>query len=422
MEARLALTAAPSRETILVMAAMERIWGGMEDFGGGIAHEGDGSDELTNLTISGNWAGNGGGGTNAGYGGQGGGIWAGAPSLTGCTVSGNTAGNAGSGSGGFDGSGGGIYTNGESFITNSTISGNSTGSGKSNGSGGGVYSGYILHLRSSTVTNNTASGYGGGVTGATARNSIYANNSAPGGLDCGGIFSEGYNLVKESGCSVGGDTTGVLIGVDPQLLPLANNLGPTFTQALGYFSPAVNAANPAVPGSGGYACPATDQRGIKRSDIRCDMGAYENPELLPISGVSGSIGTTDQVLTFTWSSSQPITITYSSQLTTTHSTSYFNFGGLVFHLEATNQNGNPVIIPSPPLTLEVHYNDADLPPGTDESSLMLYRYDSSLGWVPLTVLSRDTTANTLMVSLDHFSEYALLIGSQVKVYLPCLRK
>jgi hypothetical protein len=39
----------------------------------------------------------------------------------------------------------------------------------------------------------------------------------------------------------------------------------------------VNGGNPAVPGSGGPACPATDQRGLYRggSAGRCDVGAFE---------------------------------------------------------------------------------------------------------------------------------------------------
>jgi cysteine-rich repeat protein len=38
----------------------------------------------------------------------------------------------------------------------------------------------------------------------------------------------------------------------------------------------VNAGNPNVPGSGGAACAATDQRGIDRpSGLRCDIGAFE---------------------------------------------------------------------------------------------------------------------------------------------------
>jgi len=64
--------------------------------------------------------------------------------------------------------------------------------------------------------------------------------------------------------------------IDARLSTLQDHGGPTFTQALLSDSPALNTGNPAVPGSGGYACLATDQRGIARPiDSTCDMGAYE---------------------------------------------------------------------------------------------------------------------------------------------------
>ncbi|MDA2921629.1 hypothetical protein MYX76_19395, partial [Desulfobacterota bacterium AH_259_B03_O07] len=53
---------------------------------------------------------------------------------------------------------------------------------------------------------------------------------------------------------------------------LTNNGGSTETHALSPNSPAVDAGNPAPPGSGGNACEATDQRGIPRN---CDIGAFE---------------------------------------------------------------------------------------------------------------------------------------------------
>jgi hypothetical protein len=53
-----------------------------------------------------------------------------------------------------------------------------------------------------------------------------------------------------------------------QLLPGAV-CGLTFTRAL-------LAGNPALPGSSGTACEATDQRGIARPlGVRCDIGAVE---------------------------------------------------------------------------------------------------------------------------------------------------
>ena len=57
-----------------------------------------------------------------------------------------------------------------------------------------------------------------------------------------------------------------ITGVDPQLLPLANNGGPTETHALSPTSPAVDA--------GATTTVASDQRGFLR-DANPDSGAFE---------------------------------------------------------------------------------------------------------------------------------------------------
>jgi len=57
----------------------------------------------------------------------------------------------------------------------------------------------------------------------------------------------------------------------------------------------------------------------------------------------------------------------------------------------------------------------------NEADLQRRRYDSGLGvWVALTVVERDTAANTLAVLLDHFSDFALLVPELQEVYLPAL--
>ena len=75
---------------------------------------------------------------------------------------------------------------------------------------------------------------------------------------------------------------GDLVGASPNLAPLANNGGPTQTHALNAGSVAVDAGDPGVPGSGGIACEATDQRGTTRPQgIRCDIGAFEVAGVTP---------------------------------------------------------------------------------------------------------------------------------------------
>jgi hypothetical protein len=149
-----------------------------------------------------------------------------------------------------------------------------------------------LTLINSTITGNHATQAGGGVSNREAggaifaSNTIIAGNTAAGGTgpDCDGtLTSQGYNLIgTTAGCTIVGDTAGNLIGVDPLLGPLQHNGGATRTHALLPGSPAIDAANPAPPGSGGHACAATDQRGVGRPQdgdgdtiARCDMGAFE---------------------------------------------------------------------------------------------------------------------------------------------------
>ena len=92
----------------------------------------------------------------------------------------------------------------------------------------------------------------------------------------GGIVSGGSNLDSDSSCGLTapGDSNGrsALLG------PLANNGGPTQTQALGAGSPAIDAVISGCPP------PATDQRGVSRPQgAACDIGAFEAPPRRPTS-------------------------------------------------------------------------------------------------------------------------------------------
>jgi CSLREA domain-containing protein len=172
-------------------------------------------------------------------------------------------------------------------ITNTTISGN-----HSDDSGAGLFvgdSGAFVRLNGCTIARNATQGGttgGGGVKVRPAntvvvRNTIIADNTDASGIgpDCAGaIVSEGHDLLENAtGCTVSGDTTGNLVGVDPALAPLADYGGPTPTHALFAGSPVIDAGDPGTPGSGGTACAATDQRGIVRPEgAACDIGAVED--------------------------------------------------------------------------------------------------------------------------------------------------
>jgi hypothetical protein len=185
------------------------------------------------------------------------------------TVSGNSATN----------NGGGIYiANGIIALNNSTVSGNSA----TNGIGGGIYNDGTLTLNNITVSGNSAGGSGGGIYNEsgklTLKNSIIANSTAGG--DCrivsGGRTDEGYNFIEDSSntCGLTNGTNGNIVGVDPNLGPLQNNGGPTFTHALLSVSGSPNPAQDKIPPAN--CGTATDQRGVSRPQGgNCDIGAFE---------------------------------------------------------------------------------------------------------------------------------------------------
>ena len=183
--------------------------------------------------------------------------------------------------------GSGLYNDATATVTNSTFTlGQATSSAVYNDKNGN------LQLNNVTITLNTgiqqATGLianGGSVNVANsiiAGNITTGNNSRP---DCDGkIISGGHNLIGVNGCNFNGGI-GDLLGnnnapINARLGALTNNGGPTSTYTLLVGSPAIDAGNPAAPGSGGGACEVTDQRGVTRpvlgaGSLICDIGAVE---------------------------------------------------------------------------------------------------------------------------------------------------
>ena len=193
---------------------------------------------------------------------SGGGIYnAGTLRLTNSTVSGNSAFN-----------GGGIFNfhTGTLTLTNSTVSGNSA-----TDAAGGISNFGTINVSNSTISGNSATVAYSGIYNedtATLKNTIVANSPSPGGNCGGGITDGGYNLDSDGSCGFG-TTNHSLSGtmdnpLNPQLGPLANNGGPTKTHALLAGSPAINKGNSFEA--------TTDQRGVARPQGAApDIGAFE---------------------------------------------------------------------------------------------------------------------------------------------------
>ncbi|WP_197526772.1 beta strand repeat-containing protein, partial [Botrimarina colliarenosi] len=279
--------------------------------GAGIRFISTGTLTLNNSTITGSAT----GGALA----SGGGIFTpfGKVTLTNSTVS-------YSGTAGPHSNGGGIYSmTGNVSLTNSTLSGNILFHSTSNGAGIFTYGGAVS-VANSTITKNNTDGYayGGGIfttSNVTVTDSTVSNNAGGGifitgnvptnlvtlensivagnfGLTStadfdlhlapGTVFSVDHSLIGDTSSGLSASQlldiatgTGNLIDIDPMLGPLADNGGPTPTQALRLGSPAINAGNPV--NSGG-----NDQRGpgfARVSFGQRDMGAYE----LQLPGVAG---------------------------------------------------------------------------------------------------------------------------------------
>ena len=166
-------------------------------------------------------------------------------------------------------------------MTNDTVANNTVGQSITNGFGGGldVDDGATVYINNVTVADNTA--YGSGSSGGgfqvdhgaflQSKGSLFAYNDDNGatknncGFGAGGFLSVGYNLSSDTSCGFSGP--GDLNNVNPNLGALANNGGPTPTQAVPSTSKAVKAEANCPP-------PSTDQRGVKRSKP-CTIGAYQ---------------------------------------------------------------------------------------------------------------------------------------------------
>lgn len=191
--------------------------------------------------------------------------------------------------------GGGLHNSGQATLTRSTIVQN-TGA-----TGGGIYNTGTLNATNSTLSRNTSTNGAGlyNQSGSTTLNnvtihlsiglSLFANggtvtlsntilSSASTYQTCGGtgsVISNGYNLAADETCTFLTAPSDIT-GRDPLLEGIIFPAGGAAYHAPRLHSPAINAGNPATPGSSSTACLVSDQRGQERPlNDRCDIGTVE---------------------------------------------------------------------------------------------------------------------------------------------------
>ena len=241
--------------------------------GGGILNNG-GNVIVTDSTLAGNSAAVGGGG-----------IWNNATvTIADSTLSGNSTTN----------NGGGIDNGGTMTITGSTLSGNSAGGnqygggiendngtltltistlyGNSAGAGSAIYNLYdagTVAMVASTLSNNGGPAIYNVQGTVSAKATIVANSTPPGGCEGDGTFTDlGFNLNDDGTCQFTASTSlpDTPSGLDPK--GLKKHGGPTETVALKSGSAAIkHITNPAF-------CQPTDQRGYFVT-VPCDIGAFD---------------------------------------------------------------------------------------------------------------------------------------------------
>ncbi|MFK7919429.1 MAG: choice-of-anchor Q domain-containing protein [Ilumatobacter sp.] len=211
------------------------------------------TSRLSGLTVSGNT-----GDAGAGIGSIGGGL-----TIADSTVSGNMA---------PTGFGGGLFAvNTAVTIDTSTFSGNEADSGGAISTGGGA----TLDIGYATIVENSAAVEAGGIHMAglgipELDRTILANNTAPLHPDTNaGTVNAAFSLLGDTaGKTING--SGNIEGVDPELGPLADNIGRTLTHLPMPGSPVINAGGDPL-----FASDEFDQRERLRPNGAVDIGSVE---------------------------------------------------------------------------------------------------------------------------------------------------
>jgi hypothetical protein len=196
-------------------------------------------------------------------------------------LGGGGAGPGGNGGNGGSSLGGAVYLQaGTALVTHATLATNFCLFGVAGqGFGAAAPDGFAGAALGGNLYNETAT--------AILRNSIVAYSGTNG--TCAGVITDaGHNISSDGSAAFGLNS---LNSVNPRLVPIADNGGPTLTVALSPDSPAIDAAD-------GESCGGVDQRGrFRPSGLRCDIGAYEFFKPALIIGFDPSAGAENEQMT-----------------------------------------------------------------------------------------------------------------------------
>jgi hypothetical protein len=118
--------------------------------------------------------------------------------------------------------------------------------------------------------------------------------------------------------------------------------------------------------------------------------------------------------------SQSVTVTLALTDTGPLSGTLQSVGNAVV-ITAQTTDGQPVTHFSRPITITVHYNDADVG-GVVEADLKIYYWDVAHGvWVPLPT-TVDPVANILVATVSHLTKFGVFGPAERRIYLPLMVK
>jgi len=324
-----------------------------------------------------------------------------------CTFTGNSV------SG--QGAAGGAIANymGLATIVNSTFVGNSV-DGVDVSIGGAILNYGLMYLSNSTLTQNTATGgsapmAGGGglynVYDLHLFNTIIAGSTGGDCLNNGGTVTENMNnLVEDGSCSQNGVN---LLSGDPLLAPLADNGGGTLTQALLPGSPAIDRGDAASCGVYGNFL---DQRGLPRTDLGCDIGAFELrfADSPTVHRQISSVGLTTFGPTLVGMRSDP-GFTDPGVITVTKSAAWNVQGPESI---AANWKIEPAVSTNISVTLQLCFSDAENTALLNVNDVRLWRREAGGAWAQMggiPTLATDSFGNHCLTvaGVDGFSSWAL---------------